>query len=64
MSSWWRGGGRKAEGHFRPPGLNFSTETRPPTYPGKQSTSHPEVAWRQLGWGRMGQKQINKGRGK
>lgn len=50
MSFWWGEGAEMLRVTFVHPGLNFSTETHPPTYPGKQSTSHTEVAWRQLGW--------------
>lgn len=43
MNFWWGEGAEKLRLTFVHPGLSFfSTETRPPTYPRKQSTSHTE----------------------
>lgn len=37
MSFWWGEGAERLRVTFIHTGLNFSTETRLPTYPGKQS---------------------------
>lgn len=43
MNFWWGEGAEKLRLTFVHPSLSFfSTETCPPTYPRKQSTSHTE----------------------